>query len=259
MAEESELAEWVAFANSMADTSRSILAAAMRSDADVTIKPDASMVTETDREIEARLRDMIEARYPRHGIVGEEHGTHNPGASVVWVLDPIDGTAPFVAGIPVFGTLIGLVRDGVPVLGVIDHPATDERWSGIATAGTTFNGHGVRTRDCAELASAIMTNSNPDFLSADERARFDRLRSRVRYTQYGGSCYAYGVLASGRTDIGIDAGLDAFDIVAPAAVIQGAGGTITDWNGEPITLEWSGRVVAAGDAARHREVLDILE
>ena len=247
-----------AFAVTLADAARAILVPAAARMPDVAIKPDGSFVTETDKAIEVRLREMIAERFPDHGILGEELGTENVGAEFVWVLDPIDGTVPFVAGIPVYGTLIGLAHEGRPLLGIIDHPVTDDRWIGVAGDGATRNGTAVRTRPCTDLATALMTNSNPDFFSTDEKVRFDRVRARVRYTQYGGSCYSYALLASGRTDLAVDSGLDSFDIVAIAAVIEGAGGIITDWEGCPITLEWQGQVIAAGDPAAHREACALL-
>lgn len=246
------------FAEDMADTSRAIISAAISAAPDVSIKRDGSYVTTIDVAVEDRLREMIGERYPAHGILGEERGAENADAEFTWVLDPIDGTAPFVAGIPVYGTLIALTHGGRPLIGVIDHPASDDRWVGIAGVSASFNGRPVHTRAGGDLADALMTNSNPDFLTAEEAARFHRLRQRVRYTQYGGSCYAYGVLASGRTDLAIDADLDPHDIIAGAAVIEGAGGKITDWSGEPITLAWRGQVLAAGDADLHAAALAVL-
>ncbi|MEM7060139.1 MAG: inositol monophosphatase family protein, partial [Pseudomonadota bacterium] len=194
----------VSFAERLADESRAILNEVAGQIPDVTIKADDSYVTETDKRIETRLREIIDAEFPEHGILGEEHGARDLDAEYVWVLDPIDGTAPFIAGIPVYGTLIGLAHHAKPWLGVIDHPATSDRWVGISGHWATHNGQPVRTRGCTELSSALMTNSNPDFFEPAEREAFDALRTRVHYTQYGASCYAYGVLASGRTDLAID-------------------------------------------------------
>lgn len=246
------------FAERLADESRAILNEVAGVVPDVTIKADESYVTETDKRIEARLREIIDAEHPEHGVLGEEHGARDLDAEFVWVLDPIDGTAPFIAGIPVYGTLIGLARRGRPWLGVIDHPATSDRWVGISGEWATFNGRPVRTRSCAGLEPALMTCSNADFFAPDQLAAFNALRGRVRYTQYGGSCYAYGVLASGRTDLAVDGGLDPFDIFAPAAVIEGAGGKITDWSGQRFTLDWRGLVLAAGDDALHASALELL-
>jgi inositol-phosphate phosphatase/L-galactose 1-phosphate phosphatase/histidinol-phosphatase len=255
---QSSHAEFVAFAESLADASREILLAVAAQVPEVGIKPDASLVTATDKAVEARLREMIEVRYPAHGVMGEELGQRDADAEFVWVLDPIDGTAPFVAGLPVYGTLIGLARDGRPLLGVIDHPATDDRWLGVVGEGTTRNGTPQHIRACESLETAFATNSSPDFMTAEERERLERVRARVRYMQYGGSCFAYGLLASGRTDIALDGGFDIHDILAVAAVIEAAGGIVTDWDGNAIDLSWRGRVVAAGDPRRHREVLALL-
>jgi histidinol phosphatase-like enzyme (inositol monophosphatase family) len=255
---QSNHAEFVAFAESLADASREILLAVAAQVPEVGIKPDASLVTATDRAVEARLREMIEARYPAHGVMGEELGQRDIDAEFVWVLDPIDGTAPFIAGLPVYGTLIGLAHGGRPLLGVIDHPATDDRWLGVVGQGTARNGTPQQIRACESLETAFATNSSPDFMTAEERDRLERVRARARYMQYGGSCFAYGLLASGRTDIALDAGFDIHDVLAVAAVIEAAGGMVTDWDGKTIDLSWRGQVVAAGDPRRHREVLALL-
>jgi len=248
----------IAFAESLADEARAILDAANASPTDIQYKADDSPVTDLDRRIEARLRALIDDRYPQHGILGEELGNRDLDAEMVWVLDPIDGTAPFIAGIPVYGTLIGLARRGRPFIGVIDHPATDDRWVGVAGSYARHNGNAVHTRRCERLADAFVTNSNPDFFSSDEMSAFTGLKSRVRYMQYGGSCYAYAMLASGRTDIGLDANFDPFDVFAPAAVIEGAGGIVSDWSGKGIDLQWQGRILAAGDPQMHAQALSAL-
>ena len=154
---------------------------------------------------------MIAERFPEHGIVGEEHGVSASEREHVWVLDPIDGTLAFLAGIPVFGTLIALARGGVPLVGVIDMPATGERWIGAEGVATTRNGEAVTVRPCADLSAALLSTSNPDFYSDAERPAFERLKAAARWTVYGGSCLAYAQLASGRIDVGVDTGLDAFD------------------------------------------------
>lgn len=250
--------ELVAFAEFLADEARGILHAADAAPSDIQYKSDASPVTDLDRRIEAHIRTFIDERYPHHGILGEEHGSERLDADLVWVLDPIDGTAPFIVGIPVYGTLIGLARHGKPFIGVIDHPATDDRWTGVAGSFARHNGRPVRARTCERLEDAIVTNSNPDYFDADERRAFTDLKSRVRFVQYGGSCYAYAMLASGRADIGLDAKFDPFDVFAPAAVIEGAGGMMTDWSGNPIDLGWSGQVLAAGCAQMHTQAISIL-
>ncbi len=251
--------EFLALATELADTSRRILSAAYAERPETEIKADKSLVTEIDRRIEDRLRKMIHARYPDHGLVGEEAGSENPDAEHVWVLDPIDGTAGFIAGLPVFGTLIALMADDTPVLGVIDLPVTEDRWVGVRGLPTTRNGHPARCRSCPDLGQALMAASNPDFFSDVERPAFERVRSRTQWRIYGGSCFSYGLLASGRIDIAVDAGLDIFDIAALVPVIEGAGGIITDWDGRGITLTSHGCVVAAGDRRLHAAALDLLQ
>jgi histidinol phosphatase-like enzyme (inositol monophosphatase family) len=250
--------ELVAFAEFLADGARSIFREADAAPSDIQYKADASPVTDLDHRIEAHMRRFIDDRYPDHGILGEEHGSRDLDAELVWVLDPIDGTAPFIAGIPVYGTLIGLARHGRPFIGVIDHPATDERWVGMAGSFARHNDKPVHARRCERIKDAFVTNSNPDFFDADEMSAFTALKSRVRYVQYGGSCYAYAMLASGRTDIGLDANFDSFDVFAPAAVIEGAGGIVTDWSGKAIDLEWHGQILAAGCAEMHEQAMSIL-
>jgi histidinol phosphatase-like enzyme (inositol monophosphatase family) len=251
--------EFLTFAELLADKSRHMLLEASALDPEIEIKADASYVTSTDKAIEKALREMIEARYPDHGILGEEFESTNLGAEFVWVLDPIDGTAPFVVGIPVFGSLIGLAWNGAPYLGVIEQPMTEDRWVGVAGTMAQFNGKSIRTRACASIEAALVTCSNADFMTDPEREKFDQVRRRAQYVLYGGSCYAYGVLASGRTDLALDGGLDAFDIYAPAAVITGAGGFVCDWDGNPLSFDMKGNVLAAGDKSRLDEVISIVK
>ncbi len=250
---------FLAFAETLADVSRAMLLKAAQQLPEVTIKADASYVTTTDKAVEQKLREMIIAKYPDHGIFGEEFENVNTDAEFVWVLDPIDGTAAFVAGIPVYGTLIALAWQGKPFVGVIDHPLTDDRWIGVSYTSAFHNGVPVTTRRCETLASAYVTCSNSDFMSPDQLARFTKLRKQVAYVQYGGSCFAYGVLASGRTDFAIDAGLDAFDIYACAAIIQGAGGIVTGWDGAELSFDMDGTVLAAGDKTRVQELTKMLD
>lgn len=251
--------EFLSFAETLADQCRSMLLEASQRMPSVEIKHDASYVTSTDKAVEAALRETILKTYPDHGILGEEFENTNIDAEFVWVLDPIDGTAPFVAGIPVYGSLIALAWKGAPFIGVIEHPLTSDRWTGVAGKFANFNGAPARVRSCASIETAYTTCSNRDFMSPQDQDRFDRVRKRAQYVQYGGSCYSYGVLASGRTDLAIDGGLDAFDIYAPAAVITGAGGFVTDWTGAALSFDMAGTVLAAGDKARLEEAISILQ
>jgi inositol-phosphate phosphatase / L-galactose 1-phosphate phosphatase / histidinol-phosphatase len=251
-------AEFLSFATTLANSSRSMLLSASQKLPEVTIKADASFVTTTDKAVEKKIRDMILAEYPDHGIFGEEFENVNIDAEFVWVIDPIDGTAAFVAGIPVYGTLIALAWNGKPFIGIIDHPLTDDRWTGVNHICAFHNDKPIKTRSCDTLSSAYVTCSNGDFMLPSQLVKFTSVRKKVPYVQYGGSCFAYGVLASGRSDLAIDAGLDAFDIYACAAIIQGAGGIVTSWDGAELSFDMDGTVLAAGDASLYQTVFEQL-
>ena len=250
--------EFLSFAEALADASRAMLIEAARRSHEGEMKADGSPVTAIDRAVEARLREMITHAYPDHGIVGEEHGAADPDSGHVWVLDPIDGTLPFLAGIPVYGTLIALLRGGVPVIGVIDMPATAERWVGARGTPTIRNGEAVRVRPCDDLSYALLSTSNIDFYGDCDRSALERLKAATRWTVYGGSCMAYAQIASGRIDVGLDVAFDVFDYLALAPVIEGAGGVVTDWQGAPLTMASGDRFIAAGDARVHDAALRVL-
>ena len=246
------------FAHSLADASGGIIRRHFRTPLSVEDKEDDSPVTVADREAERAMRELIAGRYPRHGIVGEEFGSERPDAAEVWVLDPIDGTRAFVAGKPVFGTLIALLRDGKPVLGIIDQPVLGERWVGAAGAGSRFCGEAIATRSRAEIGRAILNTTSPELFSGADREAFLRLAESVRSTTYGGDCYAYGLLASGHIDLVVEAGLKPYDFCALVPVVDGAGGRITDWRGRPLGPHSDGRVIAAGDRRLHEKALELL-
>ncbi len=250
--------ELLSFAAEIADEGRSIIDESRRFAPKVDTKSDQSFVTATDRAVETRLRERISAAYPTHGILGEEFGSDGLDNEFVWVLDPIDGTAAFIAGIPVYGILIGVARAGRPWLGLVDFPATSERLTGVSGQWARHDGQPIRCRPCATIDNAYLTSSNPRFLSKEESVAVARLDSRVAFTQYGGSCYSYGCLARGRTDIAVDGSFDAYDLFAPAAIIEGAGGQVTDWSGERLHLSWKGGVLATGDKHIHEHALKLL-
>ena len=249
----------LSFANDLADASRILLRRAVSKKPKIEVKDDLSFVTQTDKEVELELRNMIEKKFPEHGILGEELGQKNLNAEFVWVLDPIDGTAPFIANIPVYGSLIALAWQGSPLLGIIEQPATNDRWAGIANKIAFHNGLPTRVRPCRFLNQAFATCSNPDFMTRRQYLLFGKIKNQTRYVQYGGACFAYGSLASGYTDLAIDAGLKPYDLFAPAAIISGAGGIVSDWNGGLLKLDMTGEVIACGDRRVHDSVLQILE
>jgi inositol-phosphate phosphatase/L-galactose 1-phosphate phosphatase/histidinol-phosphatase len=239
--------EFIDFAAALADAARPIVNRHFRSVLTVDRKSDDTPVTIADREAETAMRQMITERYPDHGIIGEEHGTQAGDADYVWVLDPIDGTKSFIAGKPIFGTLIALVVNDVPILGIIDQPVLGERWIGATGTQTTFNGAPVGTRACDGLDHAILNATSPDMFTNEESIRFAHLRKSVWQTQFGGDCYAYGLLASGFIDLVVEADLKTFDYCALVPVVTGAGGVVSDWNGKAMTLKSDGRIIAVGN------------
>jgi len=260
----SGLQQLVDFAHSLADTSGEVIRPYFRAPIAVSNKAAAGSfdpVTAADEAAERAIADAIARRWPEHGFVGEEHGTHQPDARLRWVVDPIDGTRPFIMGWPLWGTLIGLLDAGVPVPGLMDQPFTRERfWSGTdgaymrtATTGPTP----IRTRPCASLEEAVLSTTHPDlFDTGAEADGFARLKARARMTRFGGDCYGYCLLAAGFTDLVVEAGLKPYDIVALIPIIEKAGGYITTWDGKPASE--GGRIIASGDARLHAEAMAIL-
>lgn len=223
-------------------------------------KADRSYVTEADRAAEAAMRALIEAQFPADGIIGEEYGTRNEGAGRQWVLDPIDGTTSFIAGRPIFGTLIALLQDGWPVLGIIDQPVSGERWVGRIGQPTLFNGKPAVTRPLKDLAEAVLGTTSPHAFTNEEADAFMAVAKSVaeRKIVYGGDCYNYGLVASGHLDIVIEAGLKLHDYAALVPVVEGAGGMMADWQGNPLDAGSDGTVIALGDPARLEDVLEAM-
>lgn len=246
-----DLAGLAAGAARLADAVRPIVLQCFRTGLAFDVKPDSSPVTEADRAAERAMRQMIVSCWPDHGILGEEYGPERVDAPYVWVLDPIDGTKSFVTGKPLFGTLIALLHGGRPVVGIIDMPALDERWIGVAGRPTTFNGAEVSARRCESLDRAWLYATSPQMFAGAEVDAFERLRPTCYATVWGADLYAYGLLASGRVDLVCEASLQPYDYCAMVPVIEGAGGVITNWEGAPLGLASGGRALAAGDPALH--------
>ena len=218
-------------------------------------------VTAADRAAERILRKEIRARYPDHGIEGEEFGSAAGRGRYRWVLDPIDGTRAFIIGAPVWGTLIGLQIDHRPLLGLMSQPFTRERFWSDGKIARWRHGEGrekrLSTRACTRLDQAVLTSTHPDlFAEGFERAAFARLNGNVRMTRFGGDCYGYCLLAAGHVDLVVEAGLKPYDIVALIPIIEAAGGIVTTWDGRPATA--GGRILAAGDARLHAQAMECL-
>jgi inositol-phosphate phosphatase/L-galactose 1-phosphate phosphatase/histidinol-phosphatase len=254
------LATDIALAHRLADAAGAAIRPFFRGEIGLETKADASPVTLADRAAEEAMRRILTAESPRDGIIGEEFGTTGDGASRTWVLDPIDGTVSFAAGRPIFGTLIALLRDGFPVLGVIDQPIAGERWVGAAGQPTTFNGREVRTRPCRDLADAAMASTGPQYFDDHAAEHFMALAAKTAHKRmiWGGDCYNYGLVASGQVDLVCESGLKLHDFAALVPVVEGAGGTMADWNGDPLHAGSEGHVIALGDPARLDDVVEAL-
>ncbi len=251
--------DFLLLAARLADESEAVIRRYFRKPLAVDDKSDLSPVTIADREAEAAMRRLIAASFPEHGIIGEEHGAERPEAPYVWVLDPIDGTKSFITGKPLFGTLIALMEEGRAILGVINHPALGERWTGARGRPTRFNGKPAATRPCAELGKAALYTTSPYmFASAGDAAAYERVRQAVKLALFGTDCYGYGLVASGYADLVVEGGLKVYDYCAVIPVIEGAGGVVSDWQGGTLGLHSDGRMCAAGDRHCHAEALALL-
>lgn len=253
-----QLADYLAFAEELADASAQVIRPYFRSQLDVTDKGGQVFdpVTVADKAGEQVMRALIRERHPTHGILGEEDGALTGSSPLTWVLDPIDGTRAFITGLPLWGTLIALNDGHRPVLGVMNQPFTGERYIGTG-AGAWCNGVRLRTRSCASLPSAVLMATTPDmFQTPEQRAAFDALASRARLTRYGGDCYAYCMLASGFVDAIVEASLQPYDIQALIPIIEGAGGVVSAWDGS--SAQNGGAVVACGDRRLHAQLVEHL-
>lgn len=193
-------------------------------------KGDASPVTRADREAEEILRSLIESSYPDHGIIGEEYGSVREDADYVWILDPIDGTQSFIHGIPLFGTLIGLLHKGRPIYGCIHQPILKQLCIGN-NEHAMLNGQAIHVRDTQKLSEAILLSTDvfpPRYKRSRWKVCWDGLREDVRLMRTWGDCYGYLMVAMGRADIMIDPILSPWDLLPLIPIIRGAGGVITD-------------------------------
>lgn len=250
----------IALALRLADAAGAAIRPHFRSGISAERKGDATPVTLADRDAENAMRRILRAEAPDDSIIGEEFAAEAGNSGRSWVLDPIDGTTSFLAGRPIFGTLIALVVEGWPVLGVIDQPILGERWVGASGRPTLLNGKPVRTRPCRALAEASLATTGPHYFDDHDGGHFMGLAAKTDHRRMimGGDCYNYALLASGHIDLVCEAGLKLHDWAALVPVVEGAGGTMSDWNGDPLHAGSSGHVLALGDPARLEDVVEAL-
>ncbi len=244
-----DLARLITGAEAAADVAGAVIRPFFRARLNADLKADQSPVTIADRSAEQAMRAVLTERFPEYGVAGEEFGRDRPEALRCWVLDPIDGTRAFITGRPLFGTLIALLEDDRPILGVIDQPVTGERWIGAAGRETIFRGPmggEAGCRRCPTLGEAELSCTTPAMLGEDMPG-WQRLADVVRRVTWGGDCYAYGLLALGHIDVIAEASMHLWDWAALVPIIEGAGGRITNWSGQPLRPDGDGRVLAVGD------------
>jgi len=208
-------------------------------------------VTEADKGAERAIRALINQRYPKHGIIGEEYGTENPEADFVWVLDPVDGTRAFISGLPLWTTLIGLRFQGKPVLGLIAQPVLQEIYLGSPLGSRLVTPKGsapLKVRACVSLADAVIGTTDPHLYSGDEVPAYAALRNATKLVRYGCDAYAFAMVAAGTMDIALETGLKPWDIEAIIPVIENAGGMVTNWRGSTVGPD-AGQVIAANSQA----------
>lgn len=260
---ESEKQNLLRVAHAMADAARgAILPWFRRPDlaAENKLSDGFDPVTEADRAAETAMRQVLAQERPDDGIWGEEFGQQAGTTGLTWVLDPIDGTRGFISGTPTWGVLIALSDDNGPVMGMVDQPYIGERFVGGFGTAVMTGPHGAMPLTCRQtkdLSDSILFTTLPEVGSADEQAGFEAVSKHVKLTRYGMDCYAYALIAVGQVDLVIEAGLNAYDIQGPLAVVEAAGGIVTDWQGGPAHL--GGRAIAASNAVIHAKALKILK
>ena len=250
--------EFVEFANYLADESSKITNKYFRTKISIDNKEDESPVTIADQETEMKIRELIMSKYASHGILGEEYENINNNAEFVWVIDPIDGTRSFIAGHKDYGTLISLLHNEKPILGIINCPAHEERWIGVKDKKTTLNNKEISTSSINKIEDSYLFTSGIYFDEPILRKGYEKIKNKSRYYRLGGDCYMYGMLASGYIDIVIEDTLKAHDYMALINVIEGAGGKVTDKYGKEVNVNSDGSLVASSNFKLHQQIISII-
>jgi histidinol phosphatase-like enzyme (inositol monophosphatase family) len=255
-----DISRYLAFADALADAARAAILPHFRTPLAIESKgAQFDPVTVADRDAERAMRALIDARYPDHGVLGEEYGVKSGTSAYQWVLDPIDGTTAFISGLPLWGVLIALNHEGTPILGVMDQPYLDERYRGWNDGASIVSRGGERTlqvRSCVKLSDAILSTTDATLFVGEDASAFDRARSSAKLTRYGNDCYAYAMIASGHIDCVIEADLDPFDIQALIPIIRGAGGGVVNWSGA--AAHHGGNILAYGDERVRDDAIRVL-
>ena len=261
------MSDFIKFSHQLADESGKVIRQYFRTKLEVEDKSDDSPVTVADRETEMEMRKLIQKKYPDHDILGEEHGYKPTGSRWTWVLDPIDGTRSFVSGMPTFGTLISLLDEGRPVLGIIDMPILNERWFAEQNSETVYSRPNVSddSKICKvtgqkKLEESILFSTDPAMFNEQQKPFFDQVAEKAKLTRFGGDCYCYGLLASGFVDLVVEADLKKYDVMALIPVVESAGGRMSDWSGNrSFSDDWDGTMLASASKELHEQTLKLLQ
>jgi myo-inositol-1(or 4)-monophosphatase len=250
-----DISELKIFAHRLALESASIIQPYFRNELNIDLKLDNSPVTIADKKAEEIMRELISKEFPSHGILGEEFGNHNPDAEYVWVLDPIDGTKSFISGALSFGTLIALLKNGNPILGVINHPILNDYLVGD-NESCELNGKIVKVRQCLNINKAVLlTTDHLNIAKYQNPNGFNKLINKVQIYRNWGDCYGYYLVATGFADIMIDPVMNIWDSLPLIPIIKGAGGVISDYQGnDPV----AGNSIVVACPILHRELIKIL-
>lgn len=251
------------FAHELADTARQVTLGYFRQNLAVENKADSSPVTVADKETEAVLRKHIAQRYPTHGIIGEEQSAKTGEGIYEWIIDPIDGTRSFISGYPLYGTLICLLENGSPIVSIIDMPAQDERFFATANSPTQYRKgsteQAVSTSDCQQVTDAVLFSTDATMFTENEEEQITPLREAVAMVRYNGDCYLYAMLAAGWIDVVLESDLKIYDFLPLRLIVEQAGGTISDWQGQPLTKQSGGQVLATANSTLHLAALSLIK
>lgn len=228
-----------------------------RADLQVSHKSDSTPVTVADRAAERLIRAGLAQHFPDHAILGEEFGLSEGDSPYQWIIDPIDGTRAFISGMPLYGMLVGLLKDGVPVLGVVRMPELDEVFASDGRQAT-LNGQPLAVSSTTDLARAMVYINEADKILRDEPALFARLNSAGRDRRFAYDCYPHALVAAGHVDLCIDYDLKPYDILPLVPIVTAAGGQITDWQGQPLGMGSDGRVLCSATPALHAQALELI-
>jgi len=247
------------FANSFADKSSEILKKNYFKKFSIEEKNDGTLVTNVDKEIELLFRSHLKKKFPNHGICGEEFGYENEDSEIVWVIDPLDGTHSFISGKPLFGTLICCLVNNIPRIGIIDIPILNQRWHGGYGMGVKLNNNACKIQNPKKEFNELIVSSTSFFMfNKSHQKKIKEIYDKSRFPIFGTDCYAYGLLLSEKIDLIIEANMKPWDYLSQVALINEAGGNITDWEGGKLNLRSDGKVVASHDKNHHKKVLKYL-